>query len=406
MSKKILIVDDCIELRQLIAITLDGLSYTLSQASNADQALRLLADNRPDLIILDIMMPGKLNGFQLCEYVKNHPSYQSIKVILLTARSQRADVLEGIRVKSDAYIIKPFNPTLLRKKVDELLNDGDETVNISKPPPDAPKNSSTLEFAFPPRPSSLVNIQHEMNKETPDVRYVAEQIAADIALSAALLRTVNAPFYGLRNKVCSALDAVNLIGLTRTLHLVTAEAVRNSIPLPAGMEHFWDDTTKIAIMSASIAKHLALDANPAYLMGLFHDAAVPLMAVKHSDYLSAYMKFQCNEQEVHEAEQAKYNMNHAMLGGLLARAWYLPAPLIEAIRLHHSHELFVLGLDRDILNLVSVLLIADQIASQLKGDMDAHFSRIEYKVREHLNLLDDTLYQLTIDKALDSIHQA
>jgi len=269
-----------------------------------------------------------------------------------------------------------------------------------------PQNSTNLEIVLPPQPSILVNIQQEISKDDPDLAYVAQQIAGDIALSVVLLRTVNSPFYGLRNKVCSVTDAVNLIGLPRTLNLVTAVSVRNSVPLPKGLEYFWDDTTKAAVMGASIARYLKFNADLAYLMGLFHNAAVPLIAAKYPDYLSSLAEFHCDKLEIPKAEDAKYNINHPMLGSLLARAWYLPSSLIQAISLHHNHDLFAIGLDNDILNLVSVCLLADNIAGRLNHDMDAHFPLLEGKIREYLNLLDDTHYQAVIDTALDSINQA
>ncbi|MDO9104824.1 MAG: response regulator [Methylovulum sp.] len=125
MRKNILIVDDHTDLRQLVSITLECSNYRLSQAASADEALRCIEDVQPDLMVLDVMMPGEMNGYQLCEKIKKHTQYQSIKVILLTARGQQADIQEGIRVKSDAYLVKPFSPLMLLKKVDELL-DGDE----------------------------------------------------------------------------------------------------------------------------------------------------------------------------------------------------------------------------------------------------------------------------------------
>ena len=122
MNKKVLIVDDHIDIRHLVSITLDCSNYQLLQAASADEALALLINNPPDLIVLDVMMPGKMNGFQLCEYIKNNPLYCSIKVILLTAKGSQKDIDEGNRVKSDAYLVKPFSPLTLLKKVDELLD--------------------------------------------------------------------------------------------------------------------------------------------------------------------------------------------------------------------------------------------------------------------------------------------
>ena len=402
MTKRVLIVDDNEELRQLVRITLDNSKLELSEASDASEALKMITANPPDLIVLDVMMLGKMNGFQLCECLKNHLVCRKIKIILLTAKSQRADILEGVRVKSDAYLAKPFSPAQLQNKVFELLEleVGAERSETAKK--NTPKEQEH-DFGIPPRPASLINIQLEMKKLHPDMRVVTQQIAADITLSAAVLKTINSPYYALRNKVTSVFEAVNLLGLTRILNLVTGVSMRNSVPLPAGMEQFWDEANKVAIINACIARNLVLDADMSYLMGLFHDAAIPLMAAKHPDYLTCRLEFHVADMEITEAEQNRFNMNHAMLGGLLARAWYLPAPLIDAIRLHHSHNVFELGLDNEVLNLLSVHLLADKILDMINGDIDTHYELLEEGVKLQLGLTDEINYQSIIDLAIESV---
>ena len=411
MIKKILIVDDSIDLRKLVSLALDFPDFKLSEAESAEEAFSLIKQDIPDLIVLDVMLAGKLNGFQLCKHLKNNPLYDKIKIILLTAKGLRVDVQEGLSAKSDAYMVKPFSPTLLQKKVDDLLqvdhlNMHLEEVSATRA---AGHSGATLdiseEFGFPSRPESLINIQQEMSQPTPNIQVVAQHIAEDITLSAALLKTVNSPFYGLANKVSSVNDAVNLIGLTRALHLVMAVSVRHSIELPANLKSFWDDSIKVAVMESCIARHLAFDPDLAYLMGLFHDCAVPLMSMKYPDYLDTYFQFYVQEEEIPELEQAKYTMNHALMGNLLARNWYLPSSLCDAIRLHHNADIFTLGLDNTTLNILSVHLLADNIADQLEGRSDIHFLKIEGQIRKYLALEGDLEYQSVIDYALESIHE-
>ncbi|MDO9106701.1 MAG: response regulator [Methylovulum sp.] len=119
--KRILIVDDSEDIRELVLATLKCPEYQILQACNADKAMSFFLNDLPDLIVLDVMMPGKMNGFELCKLIKHNIRLSSIKVILLTARNQRDDIMEGIKVKSDAYVVKPFNPFALQKKVHELL---------------------------------------------------------------------------------------------------------------------------------------------------------------------------------------------------------------------------------------------------------------------------------------------
>jgi len=121
--KRVLIVDDHGELRKLVRLTLQYGDFELHEASNGDRAMELIEFIKPDLVLLDVMMPGAMNGYQVCEAVKGNPELSNIKVILLTARSQKHDIDEGKRVKADRYILKPFSPLELLDTIDECLEE-------------------------------------------------------------------------------------------------------------------------------------------------------------------------------------------------------------------------------------------------------------------------------------------
>ncbi|GGS01509.1 ATP-binding protein [Deinococcus sedimenti] len=121
MPKKILIVDDHADLRKLIRLTLTGPDYDLQEAATGDDALTRTRQWRPDLLILDVMMPGHLNGFQVCESLKRDPELRGTSVMLVTARAQTSDLQEGGAVGADAYLIKPFSPMELLERVGNLL---------------------------------------------------------------------------------------------------------------------------------------------------------------------------------------------------------------------------------------------------------------------------------------------
>lgn len=110
MSKRILIVDDQGDLRKLVRLTLQFNNYELHEAKNALEALKFINILRPDIVVLDVMMPGEIDGYQLCDIIKNDPELKSIHVVLLTGRGTRADREEGERVKADNYLVKPFSP--------------------------------------------------------------------------------------------------------------------------------------------------------------------------------------------------------------------------------------------------------------------------------------------------------
>lgn len=109
-KKRILIVDDQGELRKLVRMTLEFEDYELHEAENGDRALELVKAVSPDLVILDVMMPGDINGYDVCAMIKDSPDTSSIYIILLTARGQKEDLKRGKEVGADTYLVKPFSP--------------------------------------------------------------------------------------------------------------------------------------------------------------------------------------------------------------------------------------------------------------------------------------------------------
>jgi two-component system, OmpR family, alkaline phosphatase synthesis response regulator PhoP len=106
---KILIVDDEPAIRFLISSALEDESYELFEAADGKEAYDLVGSIKPDLIILDVMMPG-LTGYELCAKLKQNPATQSIIIIMLTAKGQEQDKLQSRQAGADHYLRKPFSP--------------------------------------------------------------------------------------------------------------------------------------------------------------------------------------------------------------------------------------------------------------------------------------------------------
>ncbi|MFY7864071.1 response regulator transcription factor [Roseateles sp.] len=119
--KKILIVEDQEEIRELIRVTLEFDDYEIEEAPNGDEGLSKAASAKPDLVLLDVMMPGGLNGLQVCQRIKGDPALKRTKVILLTARGQEADKQAGLKAGADEYLVKPFSPMELMKVIGKVL---------------------------------------------------------------------------------------------------------------------------------------------------------------------------------------------------------------------------------------------------------------------------------------------
>jgi DNA-binding response OmpR family regulator len=122
MSAKILIVEDRPEIQTLIRMTLEFEGHDLHTADNGGDGWRLAQTLRPDLVLLDIMMPGELDGLQVCERIRATPALAATRVVLLTARGQQSDRAAGAAVGCDAYLTKPFSPLELIETVESMLS--------------------------------------------------------------------------------------------------------------------------------------------------------------------------------------------------------------------------------------------------------------------------------------------
>jgi len=112
--KTILIVDDHADIRRLIRLTLEFEDYDIREASDGETALTIAEEFRPDLVMLDVMMPGQLNGLDVCRRLRaGVPPGQAPRVIMLSARGQASDREAGLQAGADVYLVKPFSPLQL-----------------------------------------------------------------------------------------------------------------------------------------------------------------------------------------------------------------------------------------------------------------------------------------------------
>ncbi len=118
---KILIVEDHADIRRLIRMTLEFEPVEIHEAANAEQGLALAQALRPDLVLLDVMMPGALNGLGLCRTLRADPSLGGVPVVMLSACGTAGDRQAGLDAGATAYLVKPFSPMQLLDLTGELL---------------------------------------------------------------------------------------------------------------------------------------------------------------------------------------------------------------------------------------------------------------------------------------------
>ena len=117
---KILVVDDEIYIVHILDFSLGMEGYDVVTATDGEQAIEKAAREKPDLIVLDIMMP-KLDGYETCKLLKADPATRAIPVILLSAKGRNVDQKVGFEVGADDYITKPFSPRKLVERINSIL---------------------------------------------------------------------------------------------------------------------------------------------------------------------------------------------------------------------------------------------------------------------------------------------
>src|SRR5216684_3010632 len=136
MPKKILLADDSITIQKGVELTFSDGDYEVTAVNNGAKAIQKLAEMRPDIILSDIIMPEK-NGYEVCEYVKSHPEYRNIPVILLTGTFEPFDPDRADKAGCDAVVTKPFESQSLIHKVEELIQQSQSSTAAAEQEPAA-----------------------------------------------------------------------------------------------------------------------------------------------------------------------------------------------------------------------------------------------------------------------------
>ena len=119
--KTLLIVDDNPDMRSLVRLTFSFKDFKVLEAENGMRGLEIASRERPQVILLDVMMPGEIDGFEVCRRIKADPELARAVVIMLTARAQKTDLETGFGAGADYYLTKPFSPLQLESVVREML---------------------------------------------------------------------------------------------------------------------------------------------------------------------------------------------------------------------------------------------------------------------------------------------
>jgi len=120
MKRKLLLVEDDPTAIRITKLALEKAGYELLVAANGPEGLNKAREERPDLVILDVMLPG-LDGFQVCQDLRAHAQTSEIPILMLSAKAQKSDTDTGLKVGADDYLAKPALPSVLVDRIEKLL---------------------------------------------------------------------------------------------------------------------------------------------------------------------------------------------------------------------------------------------------------------------------------------------
>ncbi|HZX32569.1 MAG TPA: HDOD domain-containing protein [Rhodocyclaceae bacterium] len=197
------------------------------------------------------------------------------------------------------------------------------------------------QLGIPPRPAILEKVAREVQKDEPDFRSLARIISADVSISGSLIKLVNSPFFGYRQKARTVQDALSLLGLSTISAAIATIVLRKALPTPPRLERFWDASARVAQVSGWLVQQLGTGVGvlpeEAYTFSLFRDCGIPIMAKRFPGYFETLARANADaEHSFTDVEESRHPTNHAVVGSLLGQSWWLPESTCVAIRHHHD----------------------------------------------------------------------
>ncbi len=230
------------------------------------------------------------------------------------------------------------------------------------------------DIVIPPCPQLLVQLQTELNQADPDPQLVAAIAGSDVAMAAALIRISNSSLYARRQPVSSVGQAVAMLGVRPTAHVLTGFLMRNCIRIdPTLIEHFWESSTRRSLAMAHIAgQTYGVDVEVAKTCGLFIHVGIPVMLQGVRGYSGTLVEaFARQDRTFIQTENAAHRTDHAVVGAIVAKTWRLPIVVAHAVRLHHDFSVLSdSGVAMEVRQLVAMAAIADHLVAHHEGVKD------------------------------------
>jgi HD-like signal output (HDOD) protein len=252
---------------------------------------------------------------------------------------------------------------------------------------------------IPPRPAALVSIEAEMRCRAPNYSAMAKLISVDVGISASLLKVANSAYFGHGGHVRSISEALQILGLNAVATSIAALSLHKVFAHVPNLQRYWDSSARVALLSGWLVTQLELPyrkikPEEAYTFGLFRDCGIPVLMSMYDDYFDILEAANAEEDKPFTAiENEAMDLDHAMIGGSLAKEWRLPIEFQAAIELHHDADA-IRGLSSHIAPDISRYFI---VISQLSEYLFQRLSGLN-KTREWHKLGDVCLNVLGIQE--------
>ncbi len=375
--KTILVVDDMAIFREPIEAVLRAEGFETISASNGQGAIFSLAKQTPDLIVLDLGMPV-LDGLAVLRYVRSHENLEKVPVIVLSAESDRARVVQAVKLGIACYLLKAnFSLKELLNRVREVL-DGVAKGNGAPPTPAAktPEAGTAVSSAAPRAVASTpavdlksikpvitrsdllerVKACEELKGFSPTVSQVlnltasatcsvdavSKAVRQDQAMALKILKVANSSAYSRDDRVDTVHKAILRIGMQSIRQVVMSIAVVENFSSPAFGEQistrdFWEHSIACGIIAAEIAHEMGdADADSAFTSGLLHDLGRVILAeALGTTYVETIETARRLGAPLEAVESRMLLINHADIMDRLLSAWHFPKHLVDPIMYHH-----------------------------------------------------------------------
>lgn len=225
-------------------------------------------------------------------------------------------------------------------------------------------------FQVPVKPEILSGIDELMHEKEPNIEAVATLIASDVGLSAAILKIINSPLYGMNRRISEIKQAVMMLGLKTINSLVTAILLKQAFTGKASisLERFWDDANDIANAMTFIGSKVKnkIPVEMLYTIGLFHNCGIPLLALKYENYKDVLIEANTANEDFISIEEKHYATNHAILGYYISSSWHLPKEICQLILMHHDNGYLSSSADNEYKIAFAALKAAENMVERAK----------------------------------------